>query len=76
MQFHPSKTPGRMKGRGENAVRGPMTAQAKGKEAAARTPFHPTTLRESTNILIYETSMNISQILRNCSRMDRLHNRN
>ncbi|KAF9455490.1 hypothetical protein BDZ94DRAFT_1316176, partial [Collybia nuda] len=43
-QHHPSKTPGRMKGRAENVIRGPTTVQGKGKEAAGRTPFHPATL--------------------------------
>ncbi|KAG5643321.1 hypothetical protein DXG03_001205 [Asterophora parasitica] len=34
----PTKTPGRIKGRVENAA--PMTIHGKGKEMAARTPFH------------------------------------
>jgi len=46
-QFHTAKTPGRVKGRVENALQGGTTGTVlkKGKEIAQRTPFHPATQR-------------------------------
>jgi hypothetical protein len=42
-QHYSSKTPGRLKGRVENAIH-PTTVNGKGKEVS-KTPFRPATLR-------------------------------
>jgi hypothetical protein len=47
-QHHPSKTPGRLKGRVENVIY-PATVQGKRKEAS-KTPFRPATLRKSVKL--------------------------
>lgn len=44
-QYYPSKTPGRLKDRAENAIH-TTTVNGKGRELS-KTPFHPTTLRTS-----------------------------
>jgi hypothetical protein len=57
-QHYPSKTPGRLKGRAENAVY-PATVNAKGKEAS-KTPFRPATLRASIKSQFYLSSINVN----------------